>query len=171
MPVLSLQVNSPLGPLTLIEKNDAIVALDWGPTKSFLGTPLLQAAAQQLHQYFAGERKVFDLPIAPVCTTLQQDVFAAMCDIPFGETRTYGDLAKALDCPAQTIGQVCGENAVPILIPCHRVVGADGALTGYSWGKGVETKRFLLQLEGALPPELDLTFPDGSRPGTADAQS
>lgn len=169
MSVLSLQVNTPLGALTLIEKNDAIVALDWGPTKGFLGTPLLQAASQQLHQYFAGQRGVFDLPIAPVCTEQQQRVFTEMRGIPFGETRSYGDLAKILDCPAQAIGQVCGENPVPILIPCHRVVGADGVLTGYSWGKGVETKRFLLRHEGALPAELDLTFPDGSRPGTADA--
>jgi len=154
MAVLSLQIHSPLGPLTLIEKNDAIVALDFAPSANEIGTPLLQAAAQQLFQYFAGERRRFDLPLAPVCTPFEQRVLAAMREIPYGETRTYGQLAEALASEAQAIGQVCGANPLPILIPCHRVVAANGKLGGYSGGGGVETKRFLLKLEGALPPEL-----------------
>ena len=143
-------MNSPTGPLTVIEKNAAIVALDWGPTNNQVGTPLLQAAAQQLDQYFAGERTSFALPLAPICTEFQHRVFAAMRAIPFGETRSYGELAEALDTAPRAIGGACGDNPIPILIPCHRVLAADGKLGGYSGGKGVETKTFLLRLEGAL---------------------
>ncbi|SPF79951.1 methylated-DNA--[protein]-cysteine S-methyltransferase [Pseudoprimorskyibacter insulae] len=143
----SLTTNSPLGPLTLAETNGAITRLTWGTAPND-PTPLLTEAAAQLDAYFNGQRTSFDLPLAPHGSDLQIATCQAMCAIPFGETRTYGDLAKALGKPAQAIGQACGGNPIPILIPCHRVLSATG-LGGFSGGTGIETKIWLLKHEGA----------------------
>ncbi|WP_413871941.1 methylated-DNA--[protein]-cysteine S-methyltransferase [Albidovulum sp.] len=144
MPEMTL--TSPFGPLTLVEEGARIVALRWGGA-AHGDTPLLSEAARQLAGYFAGTRRAFDLPVA-FLPGLQGEVMRAMCAIPFGETRTYGDLARALGVPAQAIGQACGANPVPVIVPCHRVLGAAG-LGGYSAPGGVETKVALLRHEGA----------------------
>lgn len=148
MPRLSL--DSPLGRLSLFEENGAITGVDWGG-KRWVGLPsaLLLEAKRQLDGYFSGKLKRFDLPVAPSGPPFERHVWQLMCDIPYGETRTYGDLAAALAAAPRAIGQACGRNPIPILIPCHRVLAADG-LGGYSGGRGIETKRRLLMLEGAL---------------------
>ncbi len=139
--------DSPLGAMTLAEADGVIVGLAWEQCKGGGGSALLDAACGQLSEYFAGKRQVFDLPF-DFGTGLHEAVRRAMTAIPFGETRTYGDLAKALGASAQAIGQACGANPIPILIPCHRILGATG-LGGYSGAGGVETKVALLRLEGA----------------------
>ncbi len=141
-----MTLQSPFGPLTLREDEGKIAALSWGDGGSG-STPLLNEAARQLGEYFAGTRHAFDLPVA-FRPGLQGAVMREMCAIPFGETRTYGDLAKSLGVPAQAIGQACGANPVPIIVPCHRILGASG-LGGFSAPGGVETKVALLRHEGA----------------------
>ena len=140
-------VESPLGPLTLIADAVGITALEWRDGRRD-GTPVLTQAATQLDAYFAGKQQDFTVPIRLTCSEFQRTVCAAMSAIPFGETRTYGDLATQLGVPAQAIGQACGGNPIAILIPCHRVLGANG-LGGYSGDGGVETKVWLLRHEGA----------------------
>lgn len=150
MPQLSLL--TPLGDLTVSEEDGAIVALDWGRGRDRADTPLLRRARDQLQAYFDGERMAFDLPLAPHGTDFQRKVWDALRAIPAGETRTYADIARAVGCrAARAIGQANGANPIPILIPCHRVVAADGSLGGYSGGEGEATKRYLLDLEGAAP--------------------
>lgn len=144
----SLALSTPLGRLTLTEADGAIVALDWSHGEEDAATPLLVRARDQLAAYFGGRRTAFDLPLRPEGTEFQRRVWDAMLAIPHGETRTYGDLAKDLSSSARAVGTACGRNPVPILIPCHRVVGKGGALTGYSGGGGLDTKRRLLLLEG-----------------------
>lgn len=146
MPQLSFQ--SPIGALTLTEEGGFIISLDWGWGCQQEATPLLEAACAQVEEYFDGRRRVFDLPLAPPGTAFQQRVWQALCGIPFGETRRYGELAGALDTAPRALGGACGRNPIPIIIPCHRVVGWTGALGGYSGMDGVQTKRFLLRLEG-----------------------
>lgn len=141
-----LSVDSPYGRLTLTEEDGRITRLRWGGDGED-ATPLLAEAARQLDAYFAGTRRAFDLPVR-LSPGLGGDVMRAMMAIPFGETRTYGDLAKALGAPAQAIGQACGANPVPIIVPCHRILGASG-LGGFSAPGGVETKVALLRHEGA----------------------
>jgi methylated-DNA-[protein]-cysteine S-methyltransferase len=140
-------VASPLGPLTLLADGIGLTALEWRDGRQD-ATPVLQQAASQLEAYFAGQRQEFTVPIRLTCSDFQRTVCAAMSAIPFGETRTYGDLAKQLGVPAQAIGQACGGNPLPILVPCHRVLGAKG-LGGFSGDGGVETKVWLLRHEGA----------------------
>lgn len=138
---------SPFGPITVLEEAGRITALRWGGADSDDRTELLTEAGRQLAAYFEGARQDFDLPVA-FLPGLQGEVMRAMCAIPFGETRTYGDLAKALGAPAQAIGQACGANPIPIIVPCHRILGATG-LGGFSAPGGVETKVALLKHEGA----------------------
>lgn len=140
-------VESPLGPLTLIADSVGITALEWRDGRQD-GTPVLTQAATQLDAYFAGKQQDFTIPIRLTCSDFQRTVCAAMSAIPFGETRTYGELAAQLGVPAQAIGQACGGNPIAILIPCHRVLGANG-LGGYSGDGGIETKVWLLRHEGA----------------------
>ena len=150
MPQLSL--HSPFGDLTVSEENGAIVAVDWGWGRDQTETPLLLRARAALFDYFDGARRDFDLPLAPAGSPFRTRVWAALRAIPYGETRTYGDLAAALGSAARAIGQANGANPIPILIPCHRVVAGNG-LGGYSGGDGAATKRALLALEagGMLP--------------------
>ncbi|MEM7505333.1 MAG: methylated-DNA--[protein]-cysteine S-methyltransferase [Pseudomonadota bacterium] len=143
-------VDSPLGPLTLVESEGALTHLRWGEGGDAASTPLLKDAAAQLAAYFTGTRTRFELPLAPRGNTLQQQVFALMSAIPFGETRSYGDLARKLGTYGQPIGQACGANTIPIIIPCHRILSAEG-LGGYSGEGGVETKIWLLRHENAYP--------------------
>lgn len=141
-------LNTPVGVLGVIEQDGAITQLVWDGWSEGNFTPVLQKALDQLAAYFAGTLDQFDLPLAPKGTPFQQQVYAAMSAIPRGETRTYGDIATALGVPAQPVGQACGSNPIPVIIPCHRVVGT-GHLGGFSGDGGVETKVKLLQAEGA----------------------
>ncbi|MFC7607776.1 methylated-DNA--[protein]-cysteine S-methyltransferase [Teichococcus aestuarii] len=123
------------------------MALDWGRGRDQTETPVLLAARDQLQDYFDGQRMVFDLPLAPHGSAFQRRVWAALAEIPPGETRSYAALAAGLGSVARAVGQANGANPIPIIIPCHRVVGANGALGGYSGGEGPATKRYLLDLE------------------------
>ena len=143
----SLTIESPLGPLSLTEERGAIARLTWGG-ECVDQTPLLDAAAHQLGLYFDGKLTAFDLPLAPEVTGSQKRFLDALCDIPYGQTKTYGEMAKALNIPAQAAGQACGANPIAIVIPCHRVIGT-GNLGGFSAPDGIEKKVALLKLEGA----------------------
>ncbi len=145
MPQLS--IHSPIGDLTLSEEDGALVSLDWGWSPAQKETPLLQAARRQLDRYFGGEPEAFGLPLAPAGTEFHRRVWRELSRIPYGETRTYGDVARALASGARAVGTACGRNPIPIIIPCHRVLGAGGALGGYSGDGGPETKQALLNLE------------------------
>nr|WP_226782214.1 methylated-DNA--[protein]-cysteine S-methyltransferase [Oceaniglobus trochenteri] len=131
----------------MVARDDSLVSLEWGG-RAADHTPLLDEAAAQLSAYFAGDLRRFDLPLTLDKGQLQGQVQRAMLAIPFGETRTYGELARALGAPAQAIGQACGANALPIFVPCHRILAAQG-LGGYSGRGGIESKVALLRLEGA----------------------
>lgn len=141
-------LHSPFGDLTLVEDEEAIVVLQWRWAARQDSSPLLDEAIAQLEGYIARQRETFDLPFRVGGTAFQQQVCAVMSAIPFGHTRTYGEIAKEIGVPAQAVGQACGGNPIPILIPCHRVMGAKG-LTGFSGRGGVETKVALLRHEGA----------------------
>ncbi len=145
----SLSVHSPLGPLTIVEDDDAIVALEWCWTREMSETGLLSLAGNQLASYFEGDLTTFSLPLAPSGTPFQRRVWATMTRIPYGETQSYGGVAEEIDSSPRAVGTACGRNPIPILIPCHRVVGNAGALVGYSGGEGVETKRYLLAHESS----------------------
>lgn len=144
-------LNSPLGPLGLIEAGGAIVSLEWqrgAADADNKETPLLARARLQLQAYFAGDLRLFDLPLRVQGSDFQRAVCEAMSAIPYGETRTYGDIAAELGASAQAVGNACGANPIPVIIPCHRVLGAS-SLGGFSGAGGVETKVWLLRHEGA----------------------
>ena len=140
--------NSPVGPIGADAADGAVTRLIWGQGGTLLDGPLHAQLRAEMQAYFAGELTQFTTPLAPKGSTFQQAFYAALCAIPYGETRTYGDLAQELDVSAQAIGQACGANPIAILIPCHRVLAANG-LGGYSGVGGVEAKVALLRLEGA----------------------
>lgn len=142
-------VDTPFGPLTLTEEDGALTHVDWRETARMDDTPLLRAAEDQLLAYSARTLTAFDLPTRVAGSPLQQAVCAAMQAIPLGQTLTYGDIAKQVGASAQAVGQACGGNPLPVIIPCHRVMGAGGKLTGFSGKGGVETKVALLRHEGA----------------------
>lgn len=141
-------IKTPIGPLTLEADENAVTAIRFSAGGAQDASPLLDAAEAQLREYFAGARRTFDLPLAPHGTAFQQRVWAALRTIPYGETRTYGELAAAIDSPnaSRAVGMANHRNPIPIIIPCHRVIGANGTLTGYAGG--LEIKRRLLALEG-----------------------
>ena len=151
MPQLTL--HSPIGELTVSEEDGAIVALDWGrgPAAFQRPTPVLRRATAWLERYFDGDFGPLELPLAPAGSAFRQRVWRAMLAIPAGETQSYGALARALRSAPRAVGGACGANPIPILIPCHRVVAANGGLGGYSGAGGLDTKTALLRLEGALP--------------------
>ena len=146
-----LRFETPFGPMAL-EGETALTRL-WlpGTLPDLRGrgeeTPLLRAAQEALLSYFAGERRDFDLPLAPAGTDFQRAVWEALRAIPYGRTRTYGEIAAAVGRPkaVRAVGQANHVNPLPIFIPCHRVVGKNGALTGYAGG--LDLKRALLALE------------------------
>lgn len=144
---MRIRVASPLGPLMVDEADGRLVGLRWSDAPGQGGSALLERAAEQLSAYFAGSRRAFDLPLA-LSPGLTGEVQHAMLAIPFGETTTYGAIAKRLGVPAQAVGQACGANPLPVIVPCHRVLGATG-LGGFSAAGGVETKVWLLRHEGA----------------------
>jgi len=145
-----ITVASPLGPLSIEAKDGALVALHWRPARGNETTPLLDEAARQLRAYFAHERRDFDLPFKPEGSAFEQQIWAAMLRIPYGETRSYGEIAAETGAMPQAVGGACSSNPLPIFIPCHRVLAGGGKLGGYSGKGGAETKTKLLVLEGRL---------------------
>jgi len=146
--VPSLSFQSPLGPMTLTEINGSVTSLEWQWSKVQEQTGLLDLARDQMADYFDGRLTGFSLPLEPLGTPFQHRVWRAISNIPYGEVRSYGQLAKTLKTGPRAVGTACARNPLPVLIPCHRVVGANGALTGYSGAGGLDSKDFLLDLEG-----------------------
>ncbi len=151
-----LTLDSPIGRLRLSARAGTLTRLEWcdGADTARPGEPdsdraVLEAAAAQLADYFAGRRRAFALPLAPAGSAFQRRVYQAMMAIPYGCTRSYGELAAALGSAARAVGAACGSNPLPILVPCHRVVASGGRLGGYSGRGGADTKRRLLALEQA----------------------
>ncbi len=138
---------TPVGRLFVSDERDQISCVAWHGQETGISS-LLDEACRQITAYFSGGLQRFDLPLSVDGRDFQQRVNAAMLAIPFGETRTYGEIAQGLKSAAQPVGNACGANHLPILIPCHRVLGAQG-LGGYSGSGGVETKVALLRHEGA----------------------
>ena len=140
--------SSPVGPIGANHQDGAVTELLWAQSGTLTNGPLYDQISIELAAYFAGDLQRFATPLAPRGSAFQQSFYASLCAIPYGETRTYGDLAKELGVSAQAIGQACGANPIAILIPCHRVLSATG-LGGFSGAGGVEAKVALLRLEGA----------------------
>ena len=146
---------SPVGDLVLVADDEGLTAVGFTPYEPPVGEqdadhPVLQAAARQLAEYFAGDRKEFDLPLAPNGSAFRQRVWSALREIPYGTTTTYGAIAAELGLTghgARAVGLANGANPLAIVVPCHRVVGSNGTLTGYAGG--LDHKRQLLALEGA----------------------
>ena len=144
-------MSSPIGPLTLAEHDSALTPLLFNgevPKEYTEGeSELLQKAEAELSEYFEGARREFDLPLEPSGTEFQQRVWAALLDIPYGETRSYKDIAIAAGCPRgfRAVGMANHNNPISIIVPCHRVIGSGGGLTGY--GGGLPIKEYLLGLE------------------------
>ena len=147
---------SPVGELTLAGEGEYLVGL-WLEGQKYFGAklklsgegelPVFDRARDWLDRYFAGERpSPAELPLAPVGTAFQRSVWAKLCEIPCGEALTYGELAKRLHTSARAVGSAVGRNPISIIVPCHRIMGADGSLTGYAGG--IERKRWLLAHEG-----------------------
>lgn len=149
---LSREMNSPVGRLAIHAEGEFLLAIDFvpAPPAQLLAldrTPVLLEAERQLLAYFSRELNSFDLPLMPRGTAFQLAVWEAMLDIPFGQTRTYGELAEAVGGrnKARAVGQAANKNPLPIVIPCHRVIGAGNTLTGF--GSGIDKKAILLNLE------------------------
>src|SRR5690242_4675101 len=148
-------VDSPIGPLGLVASDTALEALffDGRRVRPEGRSPVLVDAARQLEAYFAGELVEFDLPLELHGTEFNRRCWLALASIPYGQTVSYGEQARRLGLgsdAARAVGAANGRNPIPLVLPCHRVIGADGSLTGF--GGGLDTKRFLLELEGALLP-------------------
>ncbi|MFT5710269.1 MAG: methylated-DNA-[protein]-cysteine S-methyltransferase [Halioglobus sp.] len=149
-------LDTPIGTLRLVSDGVALTKIEFphqhtiasGETETT--DPALLACAVQLIEYFAGERKTFKLPLNAGGTIFQIEVWSALADIPFGELRSYSDIAIAIDRPkaVRAVGAANGRNPLPIIVPCHRVIGSNGSLTGFAGGIPLKTK--LLELEGAL---------------------
>ena len=143
-------MNSPIGALCLKEEDGYLVGLQLDPSKTpsdHAPSPLLKEAAMQLKEYFEGTRTTFHLPFKAEGTVFQKKVWTALQDIPYGQTRSYGDIAKAIGQPkaSRAVGGANNKNPIMIIVPCHRVIGANGALVGF--GGGIEVKQYLLDLE------------------------
>ncbi len=155
-------VDSPVGPLLLAASDDALVAIEFQRNRHPVrrdadwhegDNAVLRDAQRQLDEYFAGTRRSFDVPLGPQGTPFQREVWSTLARIPYGDTWSYRDVARSIGKPeaVRAVGAANGRNPIPIVLPCHRVIGTDGALTGF--GGGLPTKAFLLRLEGALPRE------------------
>lgn len=147
--IFTKEILLPIGKMTLQERNDALIAasLQELPEGRKQDTPLLRLAEEQLLSYFAGERRAFDLPLCMQGTPFQMQVWQALREIPYGETRSYGDIARAIgnSRACRAVGMANNKNPLLIFVPCHRVIGADGGLTGF--GAGLSVKEYLLRLE------------------------
>ena len=141
-----------LGSVTIVEEDGALLAITTHRTYEGIKqeTPLINEAYRQLSEYLLGERKRFDLPLNPQGTVFQLQVWKSLCDIPYGETRSYKQIAEAIGNPkaVRAVGMANNRNPLLIVVPCHRVIGANGKLVGYA--AGIEKKEFLLKLEKSL---------------------
>jgi methylated-DNA-[protein]-cysteine S-methyltransferase len=154
-------VEAPFGNLLVVKEDDAVVEIRFHVECGGHAAAVADVA-EQLHEYFRGERRSFDLKLAPRGTEFQKACWRALQRIPYGETRSYADIAREIGRPAavRAVGAANGANPIPIVIPCHRVVGSNGSLTGF--GGGIETKRWLLALESpqrAIQPPPRQTSP------------
>ena len=153
MTLQALAFDSPIGRLRLLAEDEALVALHLpnqtaqGGSPTSTDSPLLAQAREQLEAYVAGARQIFDLPLAPRGTAFQRSVWRALTAIPFGTTRSYGEIAASVGRPAasRAVGAANGQNPIAIVVPCHRVIGANGTLTGF--GGGLAIKEWLLRHE------------------------
>jgi methylated-DNA-[protein]-cysteine S-methyltransferase len=146
-------IDTPLGDVVLTGDGHALTGLAFAgetPPPGRRDDAALADATRQVREYFAGERTAFDLPLAPDGTEFERTVWAALGEIGYGQTMTYGELAEKIGHPtaARAVGAANGRNPIALIVPCHRVIGAGGALTGYAYG--VDRKRALLELEGVL---------------------
>ncbi|WP_418422620.1 methylated-DNA--[protein]-cysteine S-methyltransferase [Alistipes sp.] len=151
----SMQLETPIGPLTVTATKKAVTAIRFGtqvpegstPCTGAEATPLLRKAAEEIGDYFAGSRRKFTLPLAPEGTPFQQKVWEALRTIPYGETRTYKQIAIQIghNQSFRAVGMASNRNPIAIVVPCHRVIGYDGKLTGYAGG--LDIKEQLLELE------------------------
>jgi methylated-DNA-[protein]-cysteine S-methyltransferase len=162
-PLFFERIDTPIGTLTLAadavglrhiefpSNRHPVDRAGWVPGADGIAADIIETAARQLHEYFDGTRRDFDLPLAPEGTAFQCEVWRTLATIPYGQTWSYRDLAHAIGKPAavRAVGAANGRNPLPIVLPCHRVIGADGSLTGF--GGGLPIKAALLRLEGALP--------------------
>jgi methylated-DNA-[protein]-cysteine S-methyltransferase len=161
----AIEMKSPIGSLTLVEDGGALVGVymetSQPPPAERRSTPLLARAAEQLREYFAGEREKFDLPLEPQGTEFQRAVWSALIDIPFGETCSYAAIAKRVRRPSavRAVGAANGSNPIALIIPCHRVIGSNGSLTGY--GGGISRKRWLLNHENRQASLIPLASAHG----------
>lgn len=154
--------DTPLGKVTLTSDGEALVGLAFEEERHprdrsgavEVGDPILIDADRQLQEYFGKWRKSFDLPLRPEGTAFQREVWRLLGEIPYGETIAYSELARRLgkEKAVRAVGMANGRNPIGVVIPCHRVIGADGSLTGY--GGGLWRKEYLLELEGASPKRL-----------------
>ncbi|MBS0541516.1 MAG: methylated-DNA--[protein]-cysteine S-methyltransferase [Proteobacteria bacterium] len=154
-----LYVDSPVGRLALEAEDDTLTRVSWttgrwaataAPADDETPAPVLREAARQLDRYFARKLERFDLPLAARGTPFQKSVWKRMSDIPFGATETYGQMAAALGSGPRAVGMACGRNPIPIIVPCHRVLGSGGKGGGFSGGRGLPTKQELLAHEGVV---------------------
>ncbi len=147
-------VDTPVGRLAVEADHDAVTGVRWASagerTRDRTSPPILKEATRQLDRYFGRRLRRFDLPLAARGTDFQKSVWAMMRDIPYGETATYGGMAAALGSGPRAVGMACGRNPIPIIVPCHRVLGSGGKEGGFSGGRGLPTKRQLLALEGVV---------------------
>lgn len=150
----ALKMKSPVGSLTLVANDEALLAVQFEGSEFAeavaASTPILERTKKQLNEYFAGARREFDLPLQPSGTPFQCSVWDALLKVPYGKTASYLDIAKRVKNPKamRAVGAANGRNPIALIIPCHRVIGSDGSLTGY--GGGMERKHWLLQHEGVL---------------------
>jgi len=149
-------LNSPVGRLRLVSDGASLIAIEFENQQNSIREGVervdagLTACRDQLKEYFAGTRRRFDIPLAPSGTTFQKSVWQALSGIPYGQLRSYRDIAEILNKSraVRAVGAANGRNRLPILVPCHRVIGSDGSLTGFAGG--LDAKRALLKLEGAI---------------------
>jgi methylated-DNA-[protein]-cysteine S-methyltransferase len=154
-------IDSPIGPLKLTMEHDALIGVDWAaPSEPILNEHAPEAGAldrveSELSRYFAGELEQWSLELALDGTEFQQSVWAALQNIPEGTTSTYQKIAAAIGKPSavRAVGSAIGSNPIPVIVPCHRVIGSNGSLTGFSGG--LEKKTWLLRHEGILPANTD----------------
>ncbi|MBT5497087.1 MAG: methylated-DNA--[protein]-cysteine S-methyltransferase [Alphaproteobacteria bacterium] len=147
-------IDSPFGPITFTVEEGFVTLVKFEPGEDNFdgGDPVVAETARQLREYAAAARFSFDLPLAPAFSDFQSQIRRCMIAIPYGEMRTYGELAKELGSASQAVGQACGANPIPIIIPCHRVVASGGKLGGFSGGDGAPTKKKLLNHEAVYAP-------------------
>lgn len=145
-----MTIQSPIGPLTLTASENALTGVTFGDAREGADapSPALELAARELAEYFAGERREFTVPLAPEGTAFQRSVWDELRRIPYGETASYKDVSTRLGKPgaAIAVGQANSKNPIPIIIPCHRVIGANGRMVGYTGGMHI--KKALLAIEG-----------------------